>query len=160
MIRTPQPIDERVQAFRELLRSRGLAVTHQRLEVYRCLLEDESHPEADRLFARVRRGIPTISLGTVYKTLDTLKQLGAITEVHATKNATRYEAILEPHHHLVCERCGSIFDLYERKYSRLRPTARAAAGFEVRSCSVQFRGLCRECAATSSEKHSSRTGRS
>ena len=160
MIPTPQQIDERLQSFRELLRSRGLAVTHQRLGVYRSLLQDDSHPEADRLFARVRREMPTISLGTVYKTLDMLKELGAITEVHATKNATRYEAILEPHHHLVCERCGSIIDLYERKYTRLRPTARAAAGFEVRSCSVQFRGLCRECAATSNAKPGSRSGRS
>jgi len=144
--RTPQAIATKLLAVEGLLRRRGLSVTHQRLGIYRCLLEDDGHPDADRLFARVRRELPTISLGTVYKTLDTLKELGAIVEVDAPRSATRYEAVLEPHHHLVCDQCGKIVDLYEKRYSRLRPPRRAASGFEITGCSVQFRGRCRDCA--------------
>ena len=152
MIRSPQLIDARVRAIGELLRRKGMSVTHQRLAVYRSLLQDDSHPDADRLYERVREQVPTISLGTVYKALDTLKELGAIAEVDSPRSATRYEALLEPHHHLMCETCGEILDLHEPAYSRLRPPSRAASGFRVTSCTVQFRGKCRRC-ARKTKKH-------
>jgi Fe2+ or Zn2+ uptake regulation protein len=151
MIRT------RLKETEALMRSRGLSVTHQRMAVYRRLLEDVSHPDAERLYERVRRDVPSISLGTVYKTLDTLLDLGVITEVAAPRSATRYEAVLEAHHHLVCEDCGAIGDLYEPKYSRLRLPERSASGFEVMSCSVQFRSRCRACASRSSRRRTRRS---
>lgn len=147
MIRSPQTVAQHLGAIEDVMRRRGLSVTHQRLVIYRCLLEDDGHPDAERLFERVREIVPTISLGTVYKTLDTLRDLGAIVEVGSPRSATRYEAILEPHHHLICEQCGRIVDLYERKYTKLRPSPGAAAGFRVSSCTVQFRGRCRDCVA-------------
>jgi Fur family peroxide stress response transcriptional regulator len=145
LIRSASFIESRVRALETLMREEGMSVTHQRLAVYRSLLEDESHPDAEHLLERVRRRVPTISLGTVYKALDTLKDLGAITEVDAPRSATRYEAVLEPHHHLICEGCGVIVDLHEPRYSRLRLPGSAARGFQVASCSVQFRGLCGRC---------------
>jgi len=146
LIRSRALVDEKVRDLESLLRDEGLSVTHQRLAVYRCLLEDDSHPDAERVFERVRRRVPTISLGTVYKTLDILKDLGAVAEVDAPRSATRYEAVVEPHHHLICGSCGKILDLHAPEYSTLRPSA-APEGFEVRSCSVQFDGTCRACAA-------------
>ena len=156
MIRSPHLIDTRVHDLSDRLRERGLSVTHQRIAVYRSLLEDDTHPDADRLYERVRVLVPTISLGTVYKALDTLKDLGAIMEVDAPRSATRYEAVLEPHHHLVCDPCGAIIDLHAPAYSKLRPPARAAGGFRVTGCTVQFRGTCPKCASrqTKPKKHS------
>lgn len=147
MIRSDSFIESRMRTLEQRLRRRGLSVTHQRLAVYRALLETTVHPDAERLFAQVRRRVPTISLGTVYKALDTLKDLGAITEVDAPRSATRYEALLEPHHHLICEQCGAIIDLHEPRYSRLRLPGHTAPGFQVESCTVQFRGRCKRCAA-------------
>jgi Fur family peroxide stress response transcriptional regulator len=150
----PRPIiDDKVREMEGLLRSRGLSVTHQRLAVYRCLLEDDSHPDAERVFERVRRRVPTISLGTVYKAIDTLKELGAVVEVDAPRSATRYEAVIDPHHHLVCEQCGRILDLHAPEYAAMRPVG-PLQGFEVLSCSVQFRGLCRACAARKKKRAS------
>jgi Fe2+ or Zn2+ uptake regulation protein len=143
--RTPRLIESKVQALAALLREKGMSVTHQRLTVYRALLEDVTHPDADQLLNRVRRQLPSISLGTVYKALDTLKELGAVLEVDSPKSATRYEALVEPHHHLICDVCEQILDLHEPAYTNLRPPARAAAGFVVASCTVQFRGRCRRC---------------
>jgi Fur family peroxide stress response transcriptional regulator len=145
LIRPRSIVDEKVRELESHLRREGLSVTHQRLAVYRCLLEDDSHPDAERVFERVRRRVPTISLGTVYKALDMLKDLGAVAEVDAPRSATRYEAVIEPHHHLICESCGRILDLHAPEYSALRPEA-PVEGFEVKACSVQFHGLCRACA--------------
>lgn len=145
MIRPRALVDERVRGLEAHLRREGLSVTHQRLAVYRCLLEDDSHPDAERVFERVRRRVPTISLGTVYKALDMLKDLGVVSEVDAPRSATRYEAVIEPHHHLICESCGRILDLHAPEYSALRPAA-PLEGFEVKACTVQFHGICRSCA--------------
>jgi Fe2+ or Zn2+ uptake regulation protein len=145
-----------MQKMAALLRRRGLSVTMQRLQVYRSLLEDRTHPDAERIHRRVRRALPTIALGTVYKALDTLKELGAIMEVDAPRSATRYEAADDPHHHLICERCGEIVDLHERRLSRLRPSGRAASGFAISSCTVQFRGRCRRCRGAASGRNQTR----
>jgi len=151
LIRPRSLVDTKVRELESLLRARGLSVTHQRLAVFRSLLEDDTHPDADRIFERVRRRVPTISLGTVYKALDTLKELGAVAEVDAPRSATRYEAVIEPHHHLVCETCGKILDLHAPEYSALRP-AGPVDGFHVNSCTVQFHGVCRACSARSRKR--------
>jgi Fur family peroxide stress response transcriptional regulator len=153
LIRPRSLVDEKVRELESHLRREGLSVTHQRVAVYRCLLEDDSHPDAERVFERVRRRVPTISLGTVYKALDILKDLGAVAEVDAPRSATRYEAVIEPHHHLICESCGKILDLHAPEYSALRPAA-PVEGFEVKMCSVQFHGVCRACAGRAKKRTS------
>lgn len=159
LIRSRALIDEKVRDLEGLLRRQGLSVTHQRLAVYRCVLEDDSHPDAERVFDRVRRRVPTISLGTVYKALDTLEELGVVAQVDASRSATRYEAVIDPHHHLVCESCGRILDLHAPEYSVLRP-ASPVEGFEVLSCSVQFRGVCRVCSGHRKKRASAPGARS
>lgn len=151
MIRPRALVDEKVRELEDHLRCAGLSVTHQRLAVYRCLLEDDTHPDAERVFERVRRRLPSISLGTVYKALDILKDLGAVAEVDAPRSATRYEAVIEPHHHLICESCGKILDLHAPQYSSLRPVT-PLDGFEVKTCSVQFHGVCRACAGRAKKR--------
>ena len=147
MIRTPELVESQVKALVSTLRDRGFSVTHQRLEVYRALVADDTHPDAEGIHERVRKSIPSISLGTVYKAIDTLKNLGVIAEVDAPRSATRYEAVLEPHQHLVCEECERIVDFSEPGFGIVRPPARLANGFEVRACQVSFIGTCRECQA-------------
>jgi Fur family transcriptional regulator, peroxide stress response regulator len=100
------------------------------------------HPvlkEVDRLF-----------LATVYKNLEALRAIGAVSDVNSLHEHGRYEAALlgtgagKPHHHLVCIRCKRVPDLHDRRFDSLRFGAEAQ-GFEVRAVRVQVEGLCPSC---------------
>ena len=127
-------------------REKGLSVTSQRLAVYRTVLESGDHPSPDLIRERLRQAMPSLSLATVYKTLDTLVDLGAVREVYGAGAEKRFDANLERHHHLLCERCGRIEDLYEPRFDRLKAPG-ALRGFRPRSVRVQVEGLCGACAA-------------
>ena len=70
--------EEKARQFVDACRERGLSVTHQRMAIYGALANSEEHPSAERIFARVRQAYPTLSLATVYKTLETLEGIGLI----------------------------------------------------------------------------------
>lgn len=134
-----------MRAFGEACRERGLANTHQRHVIYRALAGTTAHPSADELFASVRREIPSLSLATVYKNLTTFRDEGLVRAVRSCDDVVRFDANLEPHHHLVCRDCGRVQDLHDPALDALRLSARRARGFRVEEHQVIFRGLCARC---------------
>src|SRR5436189_2708842 len=137
-----------MDAFVARCRKAGLAVTPQRLAIFRRLAATDHHPSAEELYAAVRREMPTLSLATVYKTLDTLTQIGAVRPVSRLGARGRWDANLEPHHHLVCTVCGTVIDVTEpRLEAAAQPAAAAAArhGFEAAGHSVEIFGYCAGC---------------
>lgn len=75
------PLRERMDVFVARCRSAALVVTPQRVAIFRQLAATDRHPSAEELHAAVRREMPTLSLATVYKTLDTLAEIGAVRPV-------------------------------------------------------------------------------
>jgi Fe2+ or Zn2+ uptake regulation protein len=129
----------------ELFRSTGRKVTAQRLCIFRALQDDETHPSAEAVHAVVSREMETVSLKTVYQTLHDLAELGEITSLDVGTGMTRFDPnVDDPHHHLVCRRCGSVRDLVVT-FPELRIPDGAGLGFEVGSAEIVFRGLCPEC---------------
>ncbi len=136
----------RMDVLVERCRSRRMSVTPQRLGIYRLLLEAEDHPSPDTLYRRIHPKMPSLSLATVYKTLDALVVLGLVREVSVASESKRYDANLERHHHLVCTSCGKIVDLYDRTLDAVAPPRRLV-GFVAQEISIQVVGRCRDCAA-------------
>jgi len=139
---------DHIESFLARCRAAGLAVTPQRLAIFRRLVATDRHPSAEELHAAVRREMPTLSLATVYKTLDTLAGIGAVRPVSRLGARGRWDANLEPHHHLVCTACGTVSDVTEpRLEAAARPAAAVAArhGFEVAGHSVEIFGRCAAC---------------
>ena len=140
-----------VAAFAEHCRLSGLSVTRQRLAIFEALAGSREHPSAEDIHRAVRRRLPHLSLATVYKNLEALREIGAVSDVNALHEHGRYEAALPgtgvgtPHHHLVCIDCRKVVDLHDPELDDLRVTD--AKGFEVRSLKVQVEGVCPECAA-------------
>jgi len=122
-----------------------MAVTPQRLAIYRALLEADDHPNPEAIYTRVRSTMPSLSLATIYKTLDALAGLGLVSELPATGNSRRYDANIDHHHHLVCTRCDRVTDYYDPALDRITLPTRPA-GFRARRVSVHFHGLCANCA--------------
>jgi Fe2+ or Zn2+ uptake regulation protein len=134
--------------FATAFRSRGLAVTHQRLAICEAVAESRAHPGVDEIYRTVRKRLPTVSRGTVYRTLETLCREGLVADVSHVRGTARFEAAAEPHHHMVCLSCRRIIDLHDPALDGLAPSSRGggeARGFEVTGYQIQFQGHCGDC---------------
>jgi Fur family transcriptional regulator, peroxide stress response regulator len=134
-----------LEEFRERCRAVGLALTHQREVIYRTVTELKDHPSPESIYERVRREIPSISLGTVYKNIKTFVDAGLVKEVSPHHGTLRLEANLHAHHHLVCTKCKAIVDIEEAEVEPVHWKRRPPKGFRVDRYSVEFYGLCPNC---------------
>ena len=127
----------------QLFRSRGRKVTAQRQCIFRVLQDDVTHPTAESVFATARAEMETISLKTVYQTLNELAAMGEISALDLGTGTTRFDPNVEGvHHHLVCRSCGKVRDLHV-DFSSVSVPSDLDEGFEVGEAEVVFRGLCR-----------------
>lgn len=126
-------------------RDHGLKATPQRIAILRALRESHGHPGPEQIHAVVTRELPSVSLATVYKTLDALEAHGVIEEVTLKADSKRYDANLTPHHHAVCVRCKGIVDIDDDAVSRALP--QIPDGFRVAYARLQILGVCAKCAA-------------
>jgi Fur family transcriptional regulator, peroxide stress response regulator len=143
-------VEAHLQAFQELCREKGFALTHQRQVIYREMLRMGGHPSPEAVYERVRRAIPSISLGTVYKNIKTFVDTGLLREVSLHHGSLRLEANFEPHHHLVCTRCRQIFDVPEKDLAPVKFRGVAPKGFRIQRISVELHGVCARCSTPAS----------
>lgn len=136
------------------LKRAGLKLTPQRIAIVRELADDLSHPTAQALFERLRAAYPTMSFATVYSTLDVLVARGLTGALggDASSRAARFDPNVEPHHHAICDACGSIKDipldaLEPANARRVSPSAPRLEGFRVLREERTYRGLCDQCTA-------------
>jgi Fe2+ or Zn2+ uptake regulation protein len=129
-----------------VFRAQGLKITPQRQSIFRALHESTVHPTAEAVYDAVRTEMPSISLRTVYQTLNDLAAMGEIHAIDLGTGSARFDPTIDPHHHLVCDGCGRVQDVEVELPGVTAPDA-AAFGFTVRATEVVFRGLCRDCAA-------------
>ena len=119
--------------------------TKQRKAILRILRNTRSHPTADQIYDAVRKEIPNISKGTVYRNLQVLREDGAISELNLNGTLSRYEEKQDKHYHFRCERCGRVFDLDEPVNTEMEKKVAERTGFRVSSHQTEFRGSCKEC---------------
>jgi len=128
--------------------------TPQRRVVLEELCQMNSHPTAAELYAVVRRRLPRISLGTVYRNLEVLHEDGKISKMEFAGAESRFDGTIEQHDHLRCTECGWIQDIFPEE-SGSRPTLPAEmAGFLVTGHRLEYLGVCPRC-----RKDQSSTGR-
>jgi Fe2+ or Zn2+ uptake regulation protein len=139
-VKTPEELTE-------MFRARGLKVTPQRQCIFRLLHGNDVHPTAEAVFALARTEMPTISLKTVYQTLNDLSEMGELQLLDLGTGATRFDPNVDAHHHLVCERCGKVRDLYA-DFTKVKVPRGRDQGFRLRSAEVVFRGECQECSTS------------
>jgi Fur family transcriptional regulator, stress-responsive regulator len=132
------------------LRRREWRVTPQRRAIAEVLQGEDVHLTAEEVYARAAARLPEISRASVYNTLGELRDLGEIREITIDAGAKRYDPNTGEHHqHLVCDRCGSTWDVRPRGEHGLSLPEAERKGFAVREVQVVFRGVCATCARTS-----------
>jgi len=117
----------------------------QRDTILRVIKNTTSHPGADWVYDQVRKEIPNISLGTVYRNLRLLAQAGEIKELDIPGSPSRFDSSTNNHHHLICEKCGRIFDMDEAVDITMEARIAQKTGFKVKRQYLKFIGLCSDC---------------
>lgn len=149
-------VEQNMRWFRTRCVEAGLPCTHQRQILYRALLEAEDHPSPEMLYERVKRDIPSVSLGTVYRNVKTFLDNGLIGEVSLLHGPPRLEANHTPHHHLVCRSCRKVFDLSAKQVAGIRLRDGLPKGFQLERFVVEVHGLCAACAAPKARRNNSK----
>ena len=119
--------------------------TRQLDAVYEVLRVAADHPTAAQVYDRVKRFLPRVSLGTVYRNLEKLAAGGRAVPVHLGDKATHYDATVTQHDHFVCRRCGRITDLAEGMQPDVDTRRLEQAGYRVDARRLAVLGTCRPC---------------
>ena len=138
--------NESLEQERRALSAPGLRVTSQRALILEIIRQGKGHLDADEVYRRAREKQPRISLSTVYRTLQTLKKLDLIEEVHFDETHHHYE--LKPsseHHHLVCLGCGRVIEFQSPLSRYVKRSVAEAKDFEITNTEIRITGYCAEC---------------
>jgi Fur family peroxide stress response transcriptional regulator len=136
-----------LERFKDACREHGLKLTHQRIAIYEALARDPGHPSAERLHERLRARFPSLSLTTIYRTLETFESIGIISKANPIHAAARFDANRDRHHHVVCSRCQRVEDFYEPALDALAAPPSLSRRYRGLRGEVVFVGLCDRCAA-------------
>ena len=131
----------------EILRAKGLKVTPQRLAIYQLLSGTTTHPSAEDIYKALMPTNPTISLATVYKTLDSFRSVGLVQELSVGNGRSNYDAAVHTHPHIVCTCCNAIEDFDLDNIAALHQEAAEKTGFLVEREQLLFYGICPACQA-------------
>jgi Fur family peroxide stress response transcriptional regulator len=129
----------------EALRSKGYKATPQRIAICRIALNSRAHPSAQEVYAEVKKIHPTVSLATVYKTLDVIRDLDLVQEINFPKRQARFDSYMNPHINLICLKCGIIKDLEDVAVKEITRKVAAATKFKPTGQRVDVYGICQKC---------------
>jgi len=129
----------------ETLRKKGYKATPQRIAICRFALQSRDHPTARRIYDEVKKVYPTVSLATVYKTLQILTEHGLVQELDFPERQARFDSYVEPHINLVCLRCGKIQDLDDPAAREMVAKITASTEFTRTGQRLDIYGICKIC---------------
>lgn len=133
-----------------------LKYSRQRESIKEFLDKNRVHPTAETIYTNIKKAYPNISLGTVYRNLNLLADMGEILRIPSANGPDHFDGNCEPHYHFICTQCQNVMDIPLDPQLDLE----AMAGKNFKGCitghEAQFYGLCPNCnQEISSEKHTS-----
>lgn len=121
-------------------------MTKQRKTILKVLKNTDSHPTADSIYEEVKKEIPNVSLGTIYRNLNLLAEKGKITVINYANDQSHYDGNTENHYHFRCNNCGDVFDLeLDLLDGNVNNKVENNTNFIVDNHRLEFYGLCPSC---------------
>jgi Fur family transcriptional regulator, peroxide stress response regulator len=137
-----------LQTLTTTLQQAGLRLTPQRMAVCQLLTESAAHPTAALIYATLKPQFPSLSLATIYNTLEALVSLGVVNVLgQVGDDNVHYDAETKPHVNLACVACHKIVDMPSEHVNHLDSEISAASGYQLLGARVVYYGLCPECQA-------------
>jgi len=130
---------------KSLLKPKNLRTTQQRTIILEEVRASKSHPSADELYSRVKKRLPRISLGTVYRNLEILTQLGEIQELKLSGSLKRYDWNPRKHYHIRCINCDRVDDAPIAPLNQIEDDLYETTVYEIIGHNLEFTGLCPDC---------------
>ena len=123
----------------------ALKYSRQREVIKECLINRYDHPTADMVYMDVRETFPNISLGTVYRNLQLLTDLGEIQKLNVGDGVDHFDAKTFPHYHFICKECGSVIDLQMENIDTIKDIAGVNFDGQIAGHITYFYGICGNC---------------
>lgn len=118
----------------------------QREAIKNFLYGRKDHPTAEFIYQNLREELPNLSLGTVYRNLALLEQLGEICRISCGDSSDHFDYNTKPHHHFICRQCHCVQDIPIDNLDFLTTLASANFNGNIEGYHAHFYGLCKECA--------------
>ncbi len=128
-------------------------ITRQKQAILEELRKSNSHPTADEIYYRVRQKLPKISLGTVYRNLETLSDSRVVEKLDFCGSQNRYDGKTELHYHIRCISCHRVDDLPVKSGLAIEDSFRDARGYDITGHQLTLFGLCPDCQNKNKEKN-------
>ena len=122
-----------------------LKYSRQREAIKEFLAGTKEHPTADTVYMHVREEFPRISLGTVYRNLNLLADIGEIIKITTPDGGDRFDAVTSPHYHVICTSCGRVIDLEMEPLDSIDKLAEKCFDGYIDHHTALFYGTCRDC---------------
>jgi Fur family ferric uptake transcriptional regulator len=133
--------------------SRKFRMTRQRQVILEELRKVSSHPTADEVYDMVRRRLPRVSLGTVYRNLEMLSERGMIQRLELGGTRRRFDGNAREHYHVRCISCGRLEDAPVESVAAVEEALRGATDYEILGHRLEFIGLCPQCKKSAQGSH-------
>lgn len=133
------------------LKAAGFRLTPQRRAILEIFYGDAGHLTPQQVFNHLDESVPSLSLATVYNTLELFEEIGLVTRVTAHDGQTYFDPTVVPHHHAICDGCGEIFDVFLKPNALTELVVNSQASesddaeFRVTEATVWLRGRCKSC---------------
>lgn len=144
-------MDNTMELLKDKLKATGFKITPQRRAIIEVLIENENeHLSSEEIYDMVRQNCPEIGLATVYRTMQLLDEINAISKLNLDDGCIRYELNLEGedthhHHHLICKECGKIIEVREDLLDEIEEKIETRYLFRIKDHDLKFYGTCDEC---------------
>lgn len=134
---TREIIHDRIQNFREVMKDKHLPITPQKLSIFQFLSSTKSHPSAQDIYLRMQTYFPSISFATIYKNLKKFIDLKLIRSIEMKNGTARYDADMDPHHHIINLSTNEITDLDTQEVGEVH-IPKEINNYELDSISINF----------------------
>jgi len=122
-----------------------MRLTSQRQVILEELKKVKSHPTANEVYDMVRKRLPRIGLGTVYRNLDLLAEKGIIRKLEVGGDQKRFDGDISQHYHIRCVECDRVDDIFIERDNELEKNASSCCSYKILGHHVEFSGICSHC---------------
>lgn len=136
---------DKYEQFLQACKDRHLRITPQRTLIYKALMNSREHPSAEMIHRDLKQEFPSISLDTVFRTLNMFTEIGMVHSVEGHGEPRRFDPNLAPHHHFFCFSCRELFDFHTDVLDRITLPDEILNRFNITNMRLVLNGYCETC---------------